>query len=382
MKNNGISKIVLDLVVEGMSLNYDQGMGNIQELKKIVMPDGRVHTMISRYALRYSILRQMNGFANGENLDKAGDVIQPSFKNLLNGRLFEKPEFVLFGFLITSPTQIQKENPVKITHAISLTPYNNDVLFYANLSFAGRYREAHGALGLEPNPFNKEEHYSLYGYNITIDLEELNRGIEFILKLKEEEKLGEYKEALEEGVNKGIIKVQNIKNEEVKVNEIKKDEEYKIKIKIPEKEINEALKRFLEAVFTLKRDHQGREAELKPRIAIVQSLSKNEPYKSYLQEIGIYPEWSEKIKVKKEEENGEEISTDTRKLINGLKLEIPNIENKEPQTSSEFIGSILNEKKKVVFLDDAQKEEENKYSLQMRGGIKIEVELKQENNKW
>ena len=48
--------IVLDIVFYASSLNYDQGSGSYQELKKITQWDGSVKIMTSRYALRYSIL--------------------------------------------------------------------------------------------------------------------------------------------------------------------------------------------------------------------------------------------------------------------------------------------------------------------------------------
>ena len=47
--------LVLDVVFKGQSLNYDQSIGNLQQLKKIHM-HGNVYTMVSRYALRYSLL--------------------------------------------------------------------------------------------------------------------------------------------------------------------------------------------------------------------------------------------------------------------------------------------------------------------------------------
>jgi len=40
-QNNGRKYIVLDVVFYGSSLNYDQGQGNYQELKKITKWDGK-----------------------------------------------------------------------------------------------------------------------------------------------------------------------------------------------------------------------------------------------------------------------------------------------------------------------------------------------------
>lgn len=69
--------IVMDIVFYGNSLNYDQGTGNYQELKKITKWDGRQYTLVSRYALRYSLLelaRKMGlwDIADGSKLQRAG----------------------------------------------------------------------------------------------------------------------------------------------------------------------------------------------------------------------------------------------------------------------------------------------------------------------
>ena len=178
-------KIVVDLVFEGMSANYDQGPGNLQPLKKIAMPDGTTHTLISRYALRYSILKTMEeygvkAFANGEVFERSGDnqqTIQVGLNSLKEA--IKSPEFQLFGFLMAKKLsgnksiQIPRENPVKISHSISLTPFEGDVLMYTNLSFAKREAEKEKKSAIEPNPFNKEEHHSIYATTVIIDPEQI-----------------------------------------------------------------------------------------------------------------------------------------------------------------------------------------------------------------
>lgn len=105
--------LVMDVVFYGSSLNYDQGSGNYQELKKITRWDGRQYTVASRYALRYSLLetgRKLGlwKIAEGDKLARAGSgdntVIQPATELLLSGEILKYPEFDLFGYLITSTT--------------------------------------------------------------------------------------------------------------------------------------------------------------------------------------------------------------------------------------------------------------------------------------
>ncbi|RLF96075.1 type I-B CRISPR-associated protein Cas7/Cst2/DevR, partial [Thermococci archaeon] len=103
--------IVMDIVFKAASLNYDQGSGNYQELKKITRWNGKQYTFVSRYALRYSMLetgKEMGilEIAEGDKLQLAGEgnkkVIQPATELLISGEILKYPEFDLFGYLITS----------------------------------------------------------------------------------------------------------------------------------------------------------------------------------------------------------------------------------------------------------------------------------------
>jgi len=93
-------------------LNYDQGVGNYNELKKITKWDGKQYSLVSRYALRYSILETAKNLGlwqlanDTSDFQRAGEgertVIQPSVKLLLSGEILNYPEFDLFGYLITN----------------------------------------------------------------------------------------------------------------------------------------------------------------------------------------------------------------------------------------------------------------------------------------
>jgi len=173
--------LVMDVVFYGSSLNYDQGSGNYQELKKITRWDGRQYTLVSRYALRYSLLetgRKLGlwEMVEGENLYRAGSgdntVIQPATDLLFTGKILLYPEFDLFGYLITSITpQNFKSAPAKLSHAISMTPFNYDALFNANLGMANRMRKVYGEM--KPNIFTAEEHETFYLYSLVVDLDDV-----------------------------------------------------------------------------------------------------------------------------------------------------------------------------------------------------------------
>jgi len=190
--------ISMDVVFYGNSLNYDWGGGtNYQELKKITKWDGRQYVLVSRYALRYSILHWANKLfpdeweLAGKNelyYEKKGGVarlksekevkaeLKKEYKDFLK-EIFERfPEFDLFGFMVaekgSEQAALTRTSPVKISHAISMTPTNLDAHTMANLDMVKR------AGGTGSNPVTIEEKPDFYVYNITIDVERIGKYLE------------------------------------------------------------------------------------------------------------------------------------------------------------------------------------------------------------
>jgi len=188
--------ITLDVVFYGSSLNYDWGGGtNYQELKKITKWDGRQYVLVSRYALRYSILHWANKMfpddwklagtdvLTGRGKDEVVRLksekevkndLKKEYKDFLKEDVFEQhPEFDLFGFMIAegggNGAALTRVSPVKISHAISLTPTNIDAHTMANLDMKRR------AGGSGSNPVTMEEKEDFYAYNITIDVDRIGK---------------------------------------------------------------------------------------------------------------------------------------------------------------------------------------------------------------
>ncbi|MEM4367796.1 MAG: type I-B CRISPR-associated protein Cas7/Cst2/DevR [Candidatus Anstonellales archaeon] len=335
--------VIYDVVFEGMSLNYDEGVGNIQELKKIVMPNGLAHTMMSRYALRYSILETMEslggkGFADpnvftqikGHRGGNQAAVIQVDFNKIIDGTILEYQEFCLFGFLVTDP-QIQRENPVKISHAISLTPFNNDILFYANHSFAKRFMKKEKNAKLEPSPFNKEEHYTFYGYTVIVDVEKI-RKFEFTSEVDKKVLLGII--TTEKEIKDFFNEPKNInENVYLKVTEHKSEERYIVDVmyKLSDDKIKELLKDLESAILHLKRNHQGRQEDLKPKIVIKQEIYDDNNnscfYQTYLDRIRISNTYTEQVDIREEKKSDNTTSYTTKKqIIRGIEFfcNVPN----------------------------------------------------------
>lgn len=256
--------IVMDIVFYASSLNYDWGGGtNYQELKKITKWDGRQYVLVSRYALRYSILHWahrlfpdkwklakddvLTGIGENEvvRLKSPKEVkkeFNMEFREFLKNKVFEQyPEFDLFGFMIAegggNEVALTRVSPVKISHAISLTPTNIDAHTMANLDMKRR------AGGKGSNPVTIEEKADFYSYNVTIDVE----------------RIGKY-----------------LKNEHGK--------EDIGDIVIDEKLVKERIVELVETILNLKRDIKGRREDLSPWLMII-GMYENGRYETFADKI-------------------------------------------------------------------------------------------------
>ncbi len=314
----------MDIVFYGSSLNYDQGTGNYQELKKITKWDGRQYTLVSRYALRYSLLETAKNMglweiADAEKLQQAGErdktVIQPSTEILLSGEILKYPEFDLFGYLITSTTpQNFRTAPVKISHAVSMTPFNYDALFNANIGLANRMRKRYGEM--KPNPFTAEEHVTFYQYTVVIDLDNIGKTEIYLqdkseIQLKDDKdkwKIEEIKESngkimiklKKKGNTKNIIQDKNVNSKLTELKDVK-ILTYSLKQNdLVQKRIEELIK----VLLNLKRSIKGRDEDLSPKLMVV-GIYKNKPYKTYRDKMFLKDEYSEESydEVEEKEEN-------------------------------------------------------------------------------
>ena len=317
--------IVMDIVFKAASLNYDQGSGNYQELKKITRWNGKQYTFVSRYALRYSMLetgKEMGilEIAEGDKLQLAGEgnkkVIQPATELLISGEILKYPEFDLFGYLITSTyPQNFRTAPVKISHAISMTPFNYDALFNANIGMANRVRKKHG--DMSPNPFTAEEHETYYLYSVVIDVNSVGK-IEVYLSGKKDVAIAETKEgSYEFKIGKGKDRIEfffdTSKPEDIKMSEIviplKEDkvegdgkeklkniityddglDTFIIKYSLNEEKIKERIEDLIRAILKLHRSIKGRNEDLTPKLLVL-GLYNNTPYQTFKDRIALVDE--------------------------------------------------------------------------------------------
>ncbi|ASJ08830.1 hypothetical protein A3L11_06175 [Thermococcus siculi] len=348
--------LVMDVVFYGSSLNYDQGSGNYQELKKITRWDGRQHTLVSKYALRYSMLNDSGIFGENEiapgnvfikdtGEKSKGDVFNPKPDVLFSGEILKYPEFDLFGYLVTKsePTQ-SRTAPVRISHAVSMTPFYYDSHFNGNHWIAQRALRAGLTTKLEPNLFTVEEHYSYYIYTVVVDVDNVGRFSVFTTKiddvktaldnLKTEgenaKKIEEYRtffESNSKGRKKGKkesapansltlsskegkLGIAEVKLEKLRIVPIvdptgnnKEVKLYEIQFDLGEEARRERVLKLVRAVLNLKRNIKGRQEVLTPKLLIL-GIYKNKPYDTFKDRIQLLGEFEEEEYIEVEEKEG------------------------------------------------------------------------------
>lgn len=171
MNKNGLT---ITMIFDASSANYGEGIGNISQLKKMTRSGGEVYTYISRQAIRYNIVQQMQ--IDNTPVDNAQKVVQFS----QNTTIKDYPEIDLFGYMKTTKGgQSIRSAVVRLSNAISLEPYKSDTDFLNNMGLAKRS-------GLENALAQSEIHKSLYSYTITIDLDKI--GIDDDIEIENSEK--------------------------------------------------------------------------------------------------------------------------------------------------------------------------------------------------
>src|SRR5690554_1763701 len=165
MKSKGLT---LSIIFEAESANYGEGIGNITSLKKISRGSGNMYTYISRQALRYNIINQMEEDKTPLHMDKTVIQFAP------DASIKDYAEIDLFGYMKTIKSEGSKTRAavVRLSNAVSLESYNSDLEFLTNKGLYDRYIKQ-GDETKGGNIAQSEIHRSYYTYTITIDLEKV-----------------------------------------------------------------------------------------------------------------------------------------------------------------------------------------------------------------
>ncbi|QOR76072.1 MAG: type I-B CRISPR-associated protein Cas7/Cst2/DevR [Thermoflavifilum sp.] len=186
MQNNEckIKNITVTIIFDGSALNRDEKIGgNILSIKKLNV-NGEVRSFISKPAIRHYLFQTLHKDSGWKEagITTHGEVLQ---FDITQYDILTSEELDAFGYMYTISKQasITRKSPLGITKAISLFPYETDMAFYANHDLLRRAQQNQG-LKVTPDPYNKEEHTSLYKLSFTIDSDMLGKDTWIIEKLE------------------------------------------------------------------------------------------------------------------------------------------------------------------------------------------------------
>ncbi|NLK63018.1 MAG: type I-B CRISPR-associated protein Cas7/Cst2/DevR [Fusobacteria bacterium] len=162
MKNKGL---ILTMIFEAESANYGEGVGNVASLKKMARGKGEQYTYISRQAIRYNIIEELEEEKAEVKVEKNVVQFHP------DSTIKDYPEIDFFGYMKTVKGSDSKTRSatVRLSNAISLETFKGDLDFLTNKGLADRNEE--GMKGM--NIAQSEIHHSYYKYTITADLEKI-----------------------------------------------------------------------------------------------------------------------------------------------------------------------------------------------------------------
>ena len=167
------------------SANYGEGIGNVATLKKISRNRGEQYTYISRQAIRYNIVEQLDENKANVKAEGSGDkkVVQFSSETTIK----DYPELDFFGYMKTVKGDNSKNRSaiVRLSNAVSLETFKGDLEFLTNKGLVDRIDRNEKVF---PNIAQAEIHKSYYKYTVTIDLDKI--GIDELdeIEIEKEEK--------------------------------------------------------------------------------------------------------------------------------------------------------------------------------------------------
>lgn len=181
--------LTVTVAMKAQSANFGEGLGNVSTLKKLIADDGLPHTYISRQALRYNLMHNIEYDNTPVAIDKKVAQFDP------NATIESYPEIDLFGYMKTKKGlgAVTRSAVVRLSHAISTQPFYDDIDFLTNLSLASRLDDP--TKGLMPS--QSEMHQSLYVYTLTVDLDLVGIDENDDIHIDSEEKARRIKKLLE-----------------------------------------------------------------------------------------------------------------------------------------------------------------------------------------
>ncbi len=230
------------IVFEASAVNRDENIGgNVLSIKKLRRGD-KVFSFFSRAFMRHKLfnaLHEKHGWKETTVTAKGG-VIQ---FDISQESILTSEEMDFFGYMSTVSETAVRKAPVGLTKAVSLEPWSGDVAFYANHDLVARARKQ--GENATPNPFQREEHLSLYKYSFVVDLEKVGEE-EIVIGIDEKKAKMIFGIDVKEVLNnkKGVV---NTEKGEIKYESIN-NKLYRFKIALKDELKRERIKQFLDVV--------------------------------------------------------------------------------------------------------------------------------------
>lgn len=185
MKSKGLT---LTILVQASSANYGESLGNVASLKKVTRGDGYQYTYISRQALRYNIVQQLDEPLATLSAEGSGDKKVIQFDK--DATIEAYPEIDFFGYMKTNKgtNAHVRSAKVRLSNAISLEPFRGDTDFLNNMGLAARLRKAKGDNSINNGLAQSEIHLSYYRYTVTIDLDQIGIDEAEAIQISNQEK--------------------------------------------------------------------------------------------------------------------------------------------------------------------------------------------------
>lgn len=159
--------LTMSFIIEAESANYGEGVGNVTALKKMTRGTGDTYTYISRQALRYNIIQQMG--VDNTPLELDGSVIQFAPDAMID----KHPEIDLFGYMKTSKGTKTRAAVARLSNAIALERFHDDIDFLTNKGLYDRYVSGSEEEKKGGNIAQSEIHHAYYTYTIAVDLDQV-----------------------------------------------------------------------------------------------------------------------------------------------------------------------------------------------------------------
>ena len=188
MEKKGLTMTIIFLAE---SANYGESIGNVATLKKISRNRGEQYTYISRQAIRYNIIDQLEEKKSPVSKEKG--VFQFKDEALIS----DYPELDFFGYMKTGKSTVTRSAVVRLSNAISLETFKGDLEFLTNKGLSDRYNKENKEQEKYNDIAQSEIHKSYYKYTVTIDLDRIGIDESDKSKVSNEEKSRRIKKLLD-----------------------------------------------------------------------------------------------------------------------------------------------------------------------------------------